>query len=367
MAQTELKIIPVNQILANFSQPREKFDRANIKELSESILSNGLINPITIRKWKNGKYMIVSGERRWQAYKIAGLKNIPAFVKEYKDDIDWQIESLVENLQREDLTSIEREKYVYDLWKTGVFKTKNDLAKRIGYKLDSKRGSFLNDLIEAKEERDKLTKAGVRTQQSNTEIIRKVRTLDEKSKRELLSKIERREIIPQRAKEIIPIIKKASENVKKALLDDEISIKQAEDIGKIHSEKARDKALEQVKQHRHIADITPKLMERAKPELSDAVKKQFDSTQRRIFMYLNDAKTSLSKVNNNLKEANVMLNQLMSKSFEYGLDKRTLITTMQQMKSISDRVNEFQIQADNFDELKDIFLERVEDRLEELK
>lgn len=366
MAQTELKTIPVNQILANFSQPREKFDRDSIKELSESILGNGLINPITVRKWKD-KYMIVSGERRWQAHKFAKLKNIQAFVKEYQDDIAWKIESLVENLQREDLTSIEREKFVYEIWKTGVFKTKNDLAKKIGYRLDSKRGSFINDLIEAKEERDKLASAGIRTQHSNTEIIKKAKTLDDKSKKEIYSKIEKGELIPQRAKEIIPIIKKSSEGVKRALLKDEISIKQAENLGRIHSERAREKALESMKRYEHIKEITPRLMERAKPELTDAVKRQFDTLQRRIFTYLNDAKTSLSKVDNNLKQANIMLSQLMNKSFEYGLDKRTLITTIQQMKSISDRISEFEIQSDRFDKLKETFLERTEDRLKELK
>ena len=76
----ELKEIEVSKILANFYQPRTKFDRESIKELAESILSNGLINPITVRSWKN-KFMIVSGERRWQAHKVANIKTIPCVVK----------------------------------------------------------------------------------------------------------------------------------------------------------------------------------------------------------------------------------------------------------------------------------------------
>jgi len=360
MTKTELKTIPINKILANFSQPREIFDRTKIKELAESILSNDLINPITVRKWKNGKYMIVSGERRWQAHKVAGLKNISAFVKEYKDDVAWKIESLIENLQREDLTSTEREKFVYEIWKTGKFKSYAELARKLGYKDYTSIGT----LIRAKEDREKL---GVRTPKISTLTIETTRGLPDKERKEIFKKVERGDIIPERVKEIVPVIRKAPEEIKKSLFKDEISIQQAESLSRIHSPKAREKALLQVKQHRHVADITPKLMEKSKPEISDAIKKQFDSLQRRIFTHLNDAKTSLSKVDNNLKKANDMLQQLMSKSFEYGLPKRTLITTMQQIKSISDRLNDFAIENDRFDDLKDTFLDRVEDRLKELK
>ena len=359
MSKTELKEIEINKIKPNSLQPREHFDKEKLKELAESILSNGLINPIQVRK-SDGVYEIVSGERRWKAHQIGGLKKILAIVKEYQDETQRRIESLIENVHREDLTSTEREKYVYEIWKLGKFKSYAELAKRLGYR----DYSTISTLIKAKEDREKL---GVRTPKITTLTLETTRGLPDKERREIFRKVERKEILPERVKEIVPVMRTASENVKKSLLRDEISIEQARNLGKIHSEKARERALEQVKQHRHIADITPKLMERAKPEMSDAIKKQFDTTQRRIFTYLNDAKTSLSKVNNNIKQANVMLNQLMSKSFEYGLDKRTLITTMQQMKGISDRVNEFQIQADKFDELKETFIERIEDRLEELK
>ncbi len=76
MSNMELKQIQVDQILANFYQPRVKFDKEGIKELAESILGNGLINPITVRKWKDERFMIVAGERRWRAHKVAGLKTI---------------------------------------------------------------------------------------------------------------------------------------------------------------------------------------------------------------------------------------------------------------------------------------------------
>jgi len=130
----ELKIINVSDILANFYQPRTKFDKEKIKELAESILSNGLINPITVTpdKKRKGKYMIVSGERRWQAHKVAGLKTIQTFVKEYKDETSFMIESLVENIQREDLTSMETAKFIKRIWIAMGKPERLSLAKQLG-------------------------------------------------------------------------------------------------------------------------------------------------------------------------------------------------------------------------------------------
>ncbi|HDK41891.1 MAG TPA: ParB/RepB/Spo0J family partition protein [Candidatus Pacearchaeota archaeon] len=131
----KLKIINVSDILANFYQPRTKFDKEKIKELSESILSNGLINPITVTpdKKRKGKYMIVSGERRWQGHRTAKIKTIPCAVKEYKDENSFMIESLVENIQREDLTSMETAKFILKIKKSmpGIVSNR-ELAKKIG-------------------------------------------------------------------------------------------------------------------------------------------------------------------------------------------------------------------------------------------
>jgi len=106
----ELQTIKVDNILANFYQPRVKFDKDKIQELAESILSNGLINPITVREWKGGRYMIVSGERRWRAHKVANIKEIPAFVKTYSNDGQFMVDSLIENIHREDLSPTEKGK-----------------------------------------------------------------------------------------------------------------------------------------------------------------------------------------------------------------------------------------------------------------
>jgi len=112
----ELKEIKVEDILANFYQPREHFEKEKIQELAESILSNGLINPITIREWKGNRFMIVAGERRWRACKIAKLKTIPCIVKEYDNENSFMIESLIENIHREDLLSMEKAKFIKRIW-----------------------------------------------------------------------------------------------------------------------------------------------------------------------------------------------------------------------------------------------------------
>ena len=362
MVETQLKTIPVGDILANFSQPREQFDRAKIKELAESILSNGLINPINVREYKGGKFMIVSGERRWQAHKIGGLKDIQCFVKKYKENVDWEIESLVENLQREDLTSKEREDFTFKIWKTGKFKSQKELSQKLGSSL-----AVIQTLISSRQEREKLSLAPKEKSKFSSETLMSVKPLEKKDKEKVLKKILSGDIPAGKdsVREIVRIIKKAPKEISGALLSDEISVGQAENLSKIHSDKAREKALTQTKQHRHIADITPKLMERANPELTEAVKKKFDTTQRRIFEYLNEAKVSLSKADKNLKNANQMMAQLISGSFEYGLPKRTLVVTMQQLKGISDRINEFEIDTDKFDDLKNTFIERVEDKFKE--
>jgi len=117
MAKIELKEIEVNKIKPNPLQPREYFNREKLKELSESILSNGLINPIQVKK-RGNIYEIVAGERRWKAHQIANLKKISSFIKDYKDETQEIIESLIENIHRENLNPLEQAKFIKRLWGT---------------------------------------------------------------------------------------------------------------------------------------------------------------------------------------------------------------------------------------------------------
>lgn len=104
LLQAEMEI-NINEIEPNKDQPRKKFDEDSLAELAESIKAHGIIQPLVIRK--NGKlYTIIAGERRWRAARMAGLKKVPAIVKDYSSREVMEI-ALVENIQREDLNPIE--------------------------------------------------------------------------------------------------------------------------------------------------------------------------------------------------------------------------------------------------------------------
>ena len=97
----DLSLIDVNPF-----QPRTEFDEEALNELAESIKQLGIITPVTLRKMDNGRYQIISGERRCRASKMAGLKAIPAYIRTADDQAMLEL-ALVENIQREDLDPIE--------------------------------------------------------------------------------------------------------------------------------------------------------------------------------------------------------------------------------------------------------------------
>ena len=124
--------VPLNQIHANPDQPRRDFDQESLEELAESLREIGIIQPITLRKMAEGDYQIIAGERRFRAAGIAGLKTIPAYIRT-ADDENVMAMALIENIQREDLNSMEvalacqNLLEVYDM-------TQEQLSSRIGKK-----------------------------------------------------------------------------------------------------------------------------------------------------------------------------------------------------------------------------------------
>lgn len=98
--------IPIDQIEANPYQPRTHFDDTALKELSQSIESLGVVQPITVRRLNNNQYQLISGERRLRASQMAGLTEIPAYIRTANDQEMLEF-ALVENIQREDLNAIE--------------------------------------------------------------------------------------------------------------------------------------------------------------------------------------------------------------------------------------------------------------------
>jgi ParB family chromosome partitioning protein len=98
--------IPVTEIEVNPFQPRTHFDQDALQELSESIKVHGIIQPITVRRLAANQYQLISGERRFQASKLAGLKTIPAYIRSANDQQMLEM-ALIENIQRENLNAIE--------------------------------------------------------------------------------------------------------------------------------------------------------------------------------------------------------------------------------------------------------------------
>ena len=102
----EMAEVAISLIDPNPQQPRVSFDEEALAELSSSISQLGVIQPITLRKQKDGRYTIISGERRWRASQMAGLETLPAYIREV-DDENLHAMALVENIQRQDLNAIE--------------------------------------------------------------------------------------------------------------------------------------------------------------------------------------------------------------------------------------------------------------------
>jgi len=98
--------IPVDQIETNPKQPRRDFDETALSELAASLKMHDMIQPITVSKLNNGKYRIIAGERRYRAARIAGLKEVPVYLRETKDSQLLEL-ALLENLQRENLNAME--------------------------------------------------------------------------------------------------------------------------------------------------------------------------------------------------------------------------------------------------------------------
>lgn len=123
-------LISIHKIKSDEKQPRKSFDSEKIAELAESIKAHGIIQPLILRKYNDEQYIIVAGERRWRAAKMAGLKEIPAVIMELSDRDILEI-SLIENIQRQDLNPIEEAlayKKLLDEFKI----TQEELSRRIG-------------------------------------------------------------------------------------------------------------------------------------------------------------------------------------------------------------------------------------------
>jgi ParB family chromosome partitioning protein len=121
--------IPLAAIEPNPFQPRQQFDDTNLAELAQSIKTDGILQPITLRK-AGAKYQIIAGERRWRAAGLAGLTEIPAIVRQANDN-EMLVLALVENIQREDLNAIEKAQ-AYEALRKTLDLPIEQMARRLG-------------------------------------------------------------------------------------------------------------------------------------------------------------------------------------------------------------------------------------------
>lgn len=126
---TSVLTLDLKQIVPQANQPRKHFEEGTLKELVESIKEHGVLQPVLVRP-RGEIYEIIAGERRWRAAQLAGLENLPALVREI-EDIEAAEISLVENLQREDLSAIEEAKAFKNLLDHYQY-TQEQVAARVG-------------------------------------------------------------------------------------------------------------------------------------------------------------------------------------------------------------------------------------------
>lgn len=156
--------IKIIDIEPNRDQPRKKFDKEKLEALSRSIQEHGLVQPILVKPNENGTYMIIAGERRWRASKMAGLKEIPCIVRDMEEAQIMEL-ALVENLQREDLNPIE-EAEGYKKLIDNFNLTQEEIGERVGKSrsavANSLRLNNLSDKIKELVIEEKLTQGHAR-------------------------------------------------------------------------------------------------------------------------------------------------------------------------------------------------------------
>ena len=260
----EVRMLRLDEIRPNPFQPRESFPKEDIQTLANTIREVGLLQPISVRK-KGKTYQIISGERRWRAAQFAGLKQIPAIVKDV-DDSQLMMESLIENVHRRDLEPLERARGLAEVYRlVGFQPTKvahvlnnrlkwiperwklsdlSDEEKRIKEAADIIGLSYdyqyrlLSQLRLSQEEQKRVSELKLAY-----EKIASISTIEEEEDRRKL--IEIAPTLDQaKVKTVSKIVKKAPKPVKEAVLKREVEPEIAEEILKVEEPEIQKQALE---------------------------------------------------------------------------------------------------------------------------
>ncbi len=130
MFDGKLMSIKPDDIIAREDQPRKNFDEYELFKLSDSIKENGILQPLIVRPYEKGKYLLIAGERRLRAAKMAGLKRVPCILRR-TDDLTAELYTIIENLQRSDLTPFEEAEGIKRLI-SGYGLSQLEIAERLG-------------------------------------------------------------------------------------------------------------------------------------------------------------------------------------------------------------------------------------------
>ncbi len=192
--------IATNQILPNPNQPRKHFDRKALEDLADSIKNYGLISPIQVRKLKNDKYELVSGERRLRACQIAQLDKIPSIIVEVTDN-DSAILAIMENIQREDLSYFEEARSFQQLIKFYNM-TQEEIANSLG-----KSQSFIANKIRLLKLPDSIMELLEENNLSERHARALLRLPDEELQKEVIEEINKKDLTVRRTEELIERIR----------------------------------------------------------------------------------------------------------------------------------------------------------------
>lgn len=123
--------LPVDSIEPNPLQPRRQFSEAALAELARSFSDIGVLQPVVVTRADQGRFVLLAGERRWRAARLAGLATIPAVVRDTAGDLDFLAVALIENLQRQDLTPIEEARAYHHL-RVELGLSQEQIARKVG-------------------------------------------------------------------------------------------------------------------------------------------------------------------------------------------------------------------------------------------
>lgn len=237
----KFKLISINKIKPNPHQPRENFNEEKLSELADSIKEMEILQPIIVRP-NNGIYEIVSGERRWRASQYAGIKKIPAIIKKLNNK-QLMMESLVENLQRVDLTDFEKAKAIRTIMKNNGFKSKSELAKSLGLSPTAVY-QYLSILPLEKE-----IKNITGPNEVGVSVLSSIARIPQKTIRQkIVKKFLNGDINSIEVQKMVPIIrdKKISKQIRQAVIEQDLDSEVARELSKIDDKRIHKRVIQKL-------------------------------------------------------------------------------------------------------------------------